>query len=341
MFHSFFFDSRWRVWSWGGSLLILAATWYKVQLDVQVNEWFGSFYDAIQNALSNPGTVTGDMLLGHLWDFGEISVAFISVAVILEFFVRHYVFRWRTAMQNYYVKYWPLVRDLEGASQRVQEDTMRFAQIVERLGISLLRSLLTLVAFQPLLWELSKQVKTVPLLGEVDHVLIYLALISAICGTVILAVVGIKLPGLEFNNQKAEAALRKELVLGEDDESRAQPQTISELFQDVRDNYLTMYRHYLYFDLTKQSYLQFSSIMPYVMLTPTIITGAITLGVLQQILRAFGKVEGSLHYLVYSWSTIVELISVYKRLKGFEEKITVIKQKQQSATSTQTLQTDI
>lgn len=339
MFHSFFFDSRWRLWSWGGSLLILAATWYKVQLDVKVNEWFGGFYDSIQNALSNPGTVTSSTLLGHLWDFAEISVTFITVAVFLEFIVRHFIFRWRTAMQNYYVQYWPLVRNIEGSSQRVQEDTMRFAQIVERLGISFLRSLLTLIAFQPLLWELSKQVKVVPLLGEVDHVLIYFAFISAIIGTVLLAVVGIKLPGLEFNNQKAEAALRKELVLGEDDKSRAKPQTIAELFQDVRSNYLTMYRHYLYFDLVKQSYLQLSSIMPYVMLTPTIISGAITLGVLQQILRAFGRVEGSLHYLVYSWSSIVELISVYKRLKSFEKQITLARQQQEN--DNQPLQTEV
>ena len=36
-------------------------------------------------------------------------------------------------------------------------------------------------------------------------------------------VAGIKLPGLEFKNQRVEAAFRKELVLGEDDESRAEP----------------------------------------------------------------------------------------------------------------------
>ena len=37
-------------------------------------------------------------------------------------------------------------------------------------------------------------------------------------GTVLLMVVGIKLPGLQFNNQKVEAAYRKELVYGEDHE---------------------------------------------------------------------------------------------------------------------------
>jgi peptide/bleomycin uptake transporter len=321
MFRSFFFNKRWYVWSWLGSVIILFATWYKVQLDVQVNEWFGDFYNAIQQALTNPGSVQANDIYGHLWTFLRISAIFIAVAILLEFFMRHYVFRWRTAMHNYYMEHWDKVRHIEGASQRVQEDTMRFANIVERLGVSFLRSLMTLLAFQPVLWELSKQVKSVPFFGEVEHVLIYVAILSALFGTVLLAVVGVKLPGLEFNNQKAEAALRKELVLGEDDHTRAQPQSMKELFQHVRTNYVTMYRHYLYFDLFKVSYLQLSSILPYIMLTPTIIAGLITFGTMQQIIRAFNKVEGSLHYLVFSWSTIVELISVYKRLKAFEQHI--------------------
>lgn len=321
MFRSFFFNKRWYVWSWLGSVIILFATWYKVQLDVQVNEWFGDFYNAIQQALTNPGSVQANDIYGHLWTFLRISAIFIAVAILLEFFMRHYVFRWRTAMHGYYMEHWDKVRHIEGASQRVQEDTMRFANIVERLGVSFLRSLMTLLAFQPVLWELSKQVKSVPFFGEVEHVLIYVAILSALFGTVLLAVVGVKLPGLEFNNQKAEAALRKELVLGEDDHTRAQPQSMKELFQHVRTNYVTMYRHYLYFDLFKVSYLQLSSILPYIMLTPTIIAGLITFGTMQQIIRAFNKVEGSLHYLVFSWSTIVELISVYKRLKAFEQHI--------------------
>ena len=52
-----------------------------------------------------------------------------------------------------------------------------------------------------------------------------------------------------------------------------------------------------------------------------IVKGAITLGFVQQITRAFGRVEGSLQYLVKSWSTIVELISVWKRLSEFERKL--------------------
>ena len=58
-------------------------------------------------------------------------------------------------------------------------------------------------------------------------------------------------------------------------------------------------------------------LVPYVALAPTIVAAGFTLGVMQQILRAFGRVESSFQYLVSSWTTIIELISIYKRLKAF------------------------
>jgi peptide/bleomycin uptake transporter len=134
-------------------------------------------------------------------------------------------------------------------------------------------------------------------------------------------VVGIKLPGLEFQNQRVEAAYRKELVYGEDHADRASPEVVGQLFGNVRTNYFRLFFHYLYFDVAKWSYIQFGVLVPYIALGPTIVTGVITLGVMQQIVRAFDRVERSFQFLVLSWTTIVELISVYKRLRAFEAQI--------------------
>jgi peptide/bleomycin uptake transporter len=89
----------------------------------------------------------------------------------------------------------------------------------------------------------------------------------------------------------------------------------------VRTNYFRLFFHYMYFDVAKFTYLQFGVLVPYIALAPTVVAGAITLGVMQQIVRAFGRVEMSFQFLVRSWSTIVELISVYKRLRTFEATI--------------------
>ncbi|WP_339853844.1 putative transporter [uncultured Nisaea sp.] len=321
MFRSFFLTREWAVWAWVGMALIVGGTWYQVQLDVQINEWFGGFYDTVQKALSEPGSITIEEFYGFLATFGRIAGIYVVIAVMLGFFTKHWVFRWRQAMNNFYMSHWGRLRHIEGASQRVQEDTKRFANIMETLGSNLLDSVMTLAAFLPILWGLSKQIKVVPFFGEVEHALVYVAIIFALFGTAVLAVVGLKLPGLEFNNQKVEAAYRKELVYGEDHEDRAAPPTVWELFQNVRRNYFRLFFHYMYFDVAKWSYLQFGVLVPYIALAPTIVAGGITLGVMQQIVRAFGRVESSFQFLVRSWGIIVELISVYKRLRAFEAQI--------------------
>jgi peptide/bleomycin uptake transporter len=155
----------------------------------------------------------------------------------------------------------------------------------------------------------------------VDHALVYVAVLFALFGTVVLAMVGIKLPGLEYNNQRVEAAYRKELVHAEDDPARGTEPIVKDLFSHVRTNYFRLFFHYMYFDVAKFTYLQFGVLVPYIALAPTVVAGTITLGVMQQIVRAFGRVEMSFQFLVRSWSTIVELISVYKRLRAFEATI--------------------
>jgi peptide/bleomycin uptake transporter len=177
---------------------------------------------------------------------------------------------------------------------------------------------MTLIAFLPILWALSVHVQELPIIGAVPQALVIVALAWSVFGTGILAIAGIRLPGLEFRNQRVEAAYRKELVFGEDNADRAQPPTLAVLFDDVRRNYFRIYWNYLYFNVVRYGYLQAGVLVPYVALAPSIVAGGMTLGIMQQIIRAFGRVESSFQYLVNSWTTIVELISIYKRLKAFE-----------------------
>tara|TARA_B100001750_G_C15317994_1_gene500711 strand:- start:166 stop:858 length:693 start_codon:yes stop_codon:yes gene_type:complete len=225
-------------------------------------------------------------------------------------------------MADYYHLSWKKASSIEGASQRVQEDTLKFARIMESLGVELLRAIMTLFAFFPILWTLSKKITELPWIGPVAHSMVWVAILTAIGGTIVLALVGFKLPGIEYDIQKEEAAYRKELVLGEEDNiNKAGPAAVKTLYGGVRKIHYKMYFHYLYFDFVKWSYLQGMVIVPYLALAPTIITGAVTLGFVQQISRAFGRVETSLQYLVRSWPIIVELISVYRRLNEFENKL--------------------
>ena len=308
---------------------------FGVQVSVALNNWRRPFFDLVQNALSgsaNEGaektvrsaetiTSTSEQLFDLIVIFAEIAFLAIFLYVVTRFFVSHYIFRWRTAMNDYYTAQWEQVRSIEGASQRIQEDTMRFAEIMEGLGVSIVDAVMTLFAFLPVLWVLSEYVSELPLVGTIAHPLFVAALVWSVFGTGLLALVGIKLPGLEFKNQRVEAAFRKELVYGEDDNNRAQPPTLKQLFANVRKNYFRLYFNYMYFNVARMLYLQADNIFVYILLIPTIAAGAITFGILQQILTAFSQVSNSFQYLVNSWTTIVQLLSVYKRLRSFEAAI--------------------
>src|SRR3954454_13498717 len=100
--------------------MILLVTWYQVQLDVRINEWFGDFYNLIQKALGRPNSIALAEYMGHLATFGYIAGLYVTAAVFTDFFIKHYVFRWRTAMTEHYAAHWNAVREVEGASQRVQ-----------------------------------------------------------------------------------------------------------------------------------------------------------------------------------------------------------------------------
>jgi len=152
---------RWFRWSVAVSALIVFLLWFQVQLDVMINNWFGTFYNMVQQALAKPGAITQEQFFGQLVTFGGIAMVYIMTAVLTAFITSHYVFRWRTAMNDWYVAHWQRLRHIEGASQRIQEDTQKFAQTVEGLGASLIEALLTLIAFRSsvmaavTVWEVS------------------------------------------------------------------------------------------------------------------------------------------------------------------------------------------
>jgi peptide/bleomycin uptake transporter len=320
-FWMWFSPHPWASWSILGSALILFSSYFYVQVSVAINSWRGPFYNMIQAALTKPDSVTFEQFYAGVWTFGSIAVVGIVVAVLTSFFVSHYIFRWRTAMNGYYVANWARLRTIEGASQRVQEDTMRFATTTEGLGVSLIRSVLTLVAFLPVLVTLSSSVTEIPLIGSIPYSLVFAAVIWSVFGTGLLALIGIRLPRIEFFNQRVEAAYRKELVLGEDDPARADPATLNALFADIRTNYFRLYLNFMYFNVGRYVYLQSDVMFPYLLLAPAIVAGKITFGTMQQIMGAFAEVRSSFQYLITSWSTIVELISVYNRLRSFEAAI--------------------
>ena len=319
----FFTNPKWYSWAYIGSAVILTSIWLQVQIDVKINEWFGEFYDMIQKALGTPNAITMQEYMGGLADFAKLAALSIILGLGISYLTSHFLFRWRTAMVEWYHSVYDKARTIEGASQRVQEDTIKFSRIMESLGTSLIESVLVIIEFFPILMTLSIGI---PILwfGDWQYGLVSGAFIWAVGGTALMVILAwiLRLVGIEYDLQKKEAAYRKVLVIAEDD-GDVRPKTLEELFQGVRQIHFKSYLYYLYFSVGRLAYLQANVLAAYIFLAPAIVAGVMTLGVMQQIIRAFGRVEGSLQYLFRAWPTIIELASVYKRLREFENQIEI------------------
>ena len=302
-------------WAYGGALALLLALYIQVELTVQINQWYGGFYNILQKATEHQ--------VEEFWvemvKFAKIAFPYVLIATLTSYFTRIYAFKWREAMTFSYVGKWQQVEEeVEGASQRIQEDIYRFARIVESLGLQVVRAIMTLIAFLPILWGLSSGVD-IEFIRDIPGSLVWVALLVSIGGLLISWFVGIRLPGLEYNNQKVEAAFRKELVYAEDDKIHyGKTETIIELFIGLKFNYNRLFLHYGYFDVWVNFFEQLMVIVPYLIMGPGLFTGVITLGVLVQVSNAFSKVRESFSIFIASWTTITELRSIHKRLREFE-----------------------
>lgn len=318
MIKTFFWSKKWGQWAYLGGLFLLVSIYAQVHMTVLLNQWYKEFYDILQNAINH----TFQDFLKQIIDFCNIAFPYILLATVTAWFTRLYSLRWREAITFDYIPRWRNVEEeIEGASQRIQEDCYRFARIVESLGLQVVRAVMTLIAFLPILWSLSSKVD-IDVLKDIPGSLVWVALVVSLGGLTISWFVGWFLPGLEYNNQKVEAAFRKELVYGEDDkENFSSIPTLTSLFMDVRKNYQRLFLHYGYFDLWIYFYDQAMTIMPYLVMAPGLFTGVITLGIMVQVSNAFAKVHGSFSLFIHNWTTITELRSIWKRLHEFEKNL--------------------
>ena len=357
MLSSFFRSREWALWAWGGLALLCALIVVEVRVIVWLNGWYREMWDFLQNPDADVAAAAKDAAavwegetaekaqanLDKFWGFiGEfclIVFPFILLRAFNGFFAQHYAFRWRQAITFAYMPLWEKAeKEIEGASQRLQQDPERFARLVEKLGLGFFRSILTLIAFVPILWGVSMEIAerfeaaeglpsapfALPLLSWTANTpasLVLVAFVLALGGTALSFLIGIKLPGLEYNNQRVEARFRKRLVYSEDDKKFADMSSLTELFTGLRFNYFRLFLHYSYFSLWATWFSQFIIIADLLLIGAGVVLGVVTLGFLNQISHAFSKVAESLSYFVDNWTTVTELMSVIKRLREFERNI--------------------
>lgn len=316
-----FFKGRDKNYAWSMLSFLSVMVAFQAYLTRQFNDWYKVFYDSLENkdydAFIESFLNRGDFLIYNVttWGFVPLAILAILMFAYIAFLGNRYTFRWRQAITEEYTPKWKeMDSHIEGASQRIQEDTMRFATHVWSLGQGFLKAVMTLVFFLPLLWTLSSGF-------EIPGYLVWIALLMSIGGLVVSAFIGRKLPRLEYNNQKAEAAFRKSLVRCEDAKNAHTLDDLWLQFADIKRNYFNLYDQYKYYSLFENFYFQSAVVVPYLVSAPQFFAGAITLGTLVQIGNAFDKIHEAMSFFTDRWMTVTELQSVILRLKEFEKSI--------------------
>lgn len=356
MFKEFFCvsDGRSLLLAWGGVLVVVGHALWSAWLKYRINNWYNGFYDLLQTAGPPDPALSGDSGSGianagmkevwdKLWDFAFLVLPMCIVHPVVKFVRAHWAFAWRMRLMQAYVSKWnPQQRPVEGAAQRVHEDTQRFASGLNGCLVVVLDAVCTLFVFVPILVDIGKRIVPPGWAEQLgDAWVVLLAAWSALAGLVIAAVIGRKLIGLEVNNQRVEANLRRELVLletapvsvccnsTEDQVGGASEMTspavaFVELWADLKTNYHRLFFNFGYLNAWLATYEQYMVLVPYLVAAPLLFApqpDTITLGTLVQLSNSFGKVFSSLNIVGDNWGAINEFISCVVRLREFERSV--------------------
>jgi peptide/bleomycin uptake transporter len=330
MFAQFFLHRTTGCTAWLGLLVFVFHNLFRAYIKYMLNLWYEEFYDLVQTATAlqtfeSSGSEFGSKIIDDvqgqadvrrlIMKFATIVAPMVVVHPIATWIRNQWVLRWRLTLINDYAARWDASSaPVEGASQRVHEDTQRFADGVHTCVSSGLEALLTLLIFCPVLYKIDTQ-------------LTFISVFAAVGGLAISMCVGRKLVGLEVANQVVEAELRKQLVCQEIPamSERVGAGLRSDEFRgvmgSVRVNYLRLYNNFALLQFWLTGFDEFMAILPYAVMGPRLFAAEgqhLTLGGLVRAANAFGKVFAALNVVNEMWMSINEFRSVIRRLKEFE-----------------------
>ena len=322
---------------WPGRVLLITVIGlqlFQVWLNVKFNSWYNTFYNALQNK-------DWDTFIWQLGVFSILAAAFIVTAVYQIYLQQWLQIRWRRWLTGRYLGRWlgqgthyrmRLKGDqADNPDQRIADDIRQFISSTLDIGIALLGSIVTLVSFVVILWNLSSA--TPLMIGSqtynVPGYLVWAALIYAILGTWITHLVGRPLVKLNFDQQRYEADFRFSLVrLRENAEQvtllsgeKAEEERLTHRFGNVIRNWYGIMQRTKRLTFLTAGYSQVAIIFPFIVVSPVYFFGAMTLGGLMQVASAFGQVQSSLSFFVSAYTSIADWKAVLDRLAGFEASI--------------------
>jgi putative ATP-binding cassette transporter len=320
-------------WPYALPLLIgaIALTFTGVGLEKLFNDWYGRFYDSLQN--KDEPTFWREIIT-----FSWLAALFIINSIARSVVSPYLRLRWRRWLTGHYLAHWldgrgyyriELQRTVDNADQRISEDLRQLGEYTMQLFLGFLNAVATLFTFLFILWELSGPLSLAPIGIDVviPGYMAVAALVYAIVGTFFANLVGRRLIPLNFMRQRFEANFRFGLVrVRENAEGialyrgeRREADNLNLRFADIFANGWRVVITNAQLSFYQSGYGQLAIIFPFLVSAPRYFAGAVTLGVVMKTVGAFGQVQTALSFFVDNYTSLAEMRAVMDRLKGLQE----------------------
>ncbi|QET93342.1 ABC transporter ATP-binding protein/permease [Roseomonas mucosa] len=313
-----------------------------VGMNVILTFWNRAFYDSLQD--KNWEAFSQLLFLGrhdpdegYLPGFCVVAALFILVAVFQLYLRQLLQIRWRRWMTGRITGDW--LRDrayyrialsdtgTDNPDQRISEDVNSFVSQNLSLGLGLMNSVVTLVSFIAVLWNLSDPVNVLEL--PIPGYLVWVALLYSALGTWLTHLVGRRLIPVNFQQQRLEADFRYSLIrVRENAEGIAlhrgeagEERSLAGRFAAVVANWrmlMTVTKRLTFFT---SAFGQLAVIFPFIVAAPAFFAGRIPLGALTQTSSVFGQVQGAMSWFVDSYGLLADWRATVQRLAGFRQAI--------------------
>ena len=323
-------EEKWKALGLLG--VVIGLNFAAVYLLVKINDWYNSFYNALQGYQE-------ELFWPLVGEFTTLAFIYIVIAVYAIYLRQMLQLKWRTWMTDRYLLAWMkdqayyrlqvLRSDTDNPDQRISEDINQFVDLTLQLLVGFLKEMTTLGAFAVVLWNLSGAF-TVPVGGHefvIYGYMFWFSLIYSAMGTGAAHLVGRKLIGLDFDQQRYEADFRFNMMrVRENSESiafyrgeQSEGVGFKERFSKVISNFWQLMRQTKLLNFYINGYAQLAVIVPLIMAAPQYFAGTMALGGLMQTISAFGRVQDALSYFVTSYDSIAQLAAVTRRLGSFRQ----------------------
>jgi putative ATP-binding cassette transporter len=326
---SLYFIPRRRGWlSWRPILtvaLLILLTLISVRLDVLLSFQGNGLFTAMQQ-------LDAAAFWRFIWIFAILATINLVLVLVTFYISQAQIIHWRLWLNQRMAGDWltgtayhrgRFVREpVDNPDQRIQQDVTSYASDSQSLALGAVSSVVTLISFTIILWNLSGPLTVFGV--EVPRALVFLAYIYVIIATVFAIRIGRPLIRLNFLNELLTASYRYALVRVRDNSEniafyhgeQVENAGLMARFNAVIANTWAIVFRSLKFQGFNFVVSQIAVVFPYIIQARRFFAQEITLGDVTQTANAFGQVQGALSFFRLAYDDFASYRAVLNRLTG-------------------------